>query len=814
VSAPASYRFGQIEVRPAERRILVNGQSVSVGARAFDLLVMLITHRHRVVSKDELLDSVWPGVIVEENNLQVHVSGLRKILGNQAIATVPGHGYRLTLAPDNIEAVNDAPRARKQRHNLPASLTSFVGREREMRELITLLASSRLVTLTSMGGTGKTRLSLQLGAEIADNYADGVWLVELAALTDARLVPAAVAAVLGVMEVSGRSVMEALEQFVKDRQLLVIFDNCEHLVEAAAMVAKKLLQAGRGVQVLASSRERLQVLGETTYVVPSLCVPTLIDSQSNTINFSDAVLAEFSHNEAVRLWLDRARAVEPQFQVTAKNAAAIADICRRLDGIPLAIELAAARMYAMSVEHIAAQLHDRFSLLTGGDRTAMPRQQTLRASIDWSVDMLGSEERALFLKLSVFAGGWTLPAVAALVNGKPSDVTAHLIQLVEKSLVIKDADNERYRLLETVREYAHEQLQLQGEADNAKRVHINFYLALAEIARPQLAGAKQGEWLAKLDAERENLLAAHTHAGVMVDGAPLGLSLAWALKPYWITRGYLGLGLQLTLEALSHPSAVERNLARCRGRCDAGWLCVLMGKNDVARLNLEESYAIALELDDMKRVAIALQPLGLAAMGQGDLTSARAYLKQAITLAQTIGNPREIAAANSVYGQFLRVVGELDAAEPLYAESLAIARDLQDPEYIAISLLNLAMVFIERQHGERVPIMLLEALTTAEDIGSKRIGQSIVDVAIGLAALNGDWHNAARYVGVAVTLAIVTGLQRDAADEAFLTPRLLQIQSALTATEYALALAAGSAFTYSEMTAALRAWLIINQHRV
>lgn len=809
---PDCYRFGQIEVRRLERRVLVNGLEVSLGARAFDVLMALVTHRHRLVSKSELLDTAWPGLVVEENNLQVQVSSLRKIFGNHAVATVQGHGYRFSLTPDNLDAADQIvgrPSASKPKHNLPAPLTSFVGREREMRELKNLFATTRLLTLTSMGGTGKTRLSLEFGVNVANEYADGVWLVELAALTDARLVPAAVAAVLGVMEVAGRSVMEALEQFVKDRALLLILDNCEHLVEASAMVAKKLLQAGSSVKVLASSRERLQVLGEAVYQVPSLEVPTF---RGNKADLSEEAIAKFSQCEAVRLWLDRSRAVAPQFQVSANNAASIADICHRLDGIPLAIELAAARMYTMTVDDIALALHDRFALLTKGDITALPRQQTLRASIEWSVELLSHDERILLQKLSVFAGGFTLAAARALVLDQTIDVAAHLIRLVEKSLVIKGSEGTRYRLLETVRQYADEQLQLQDDANDTKEQHLNFYLALAGAARPQLAGAHQATWFAKLDAERENFLAAHTHAAGLATGAELGLNLAWSLKPYWVTRGYLGLGLQLTLEALSHPGASERNLARCRGRCDAGLLCVLMGKNDMARLNLEESYAIALELGDFKRVAIALQPLGMAAMGQGDMEAAHTYLKEALQLATTIGNPREIAAANSVYAQFLRVMGELDAAEPLYAASLTIARDLQDQEYIAISLLNLAMVSIEREQSERVTAMLLEALTICNAVGSKRTGQSIVDVAIGLAALHQQWQHAARYIGVAATLVSVTGLARDPADEAFLAPRLTEIQAALVTEDYDEAMALGRALSYDEAMTTLASWLTSLNH--
>ena len=664
------HRFGQVEIRPAERRILVDGEPANIGARAFDLLLVLIDHRDRVVSKDELLTLVWPGLIVEENNLQVQVSTLRKLLGPKALATIPGRGYRFAVKLDGDVA--DAPSSpTTTNHNLPAQLNSFVGREREISELKDLLATTRLVTLTSMGGTGKTRLSLQVAAAVIDDYPAGVWFVELAPLTDERLVPQAVAAVLGVKEEAGRPVIEALEKYVKDRQLLLILDNCEHLVQASAELAKKLLRAGRGLQILASSRERLHVMGETTYPVSSLAIPEAPIAVGDT-----AGLDAFKRFEAVRLFIDRASASQPSFQITAKTAGAVADICRRLDGIPLAIELAAARVGAMAVEQIATRLGDRFELLSGGDKTGMPRQQTLRASIDWSVELLSEAERELLRKLSVFAGGWTLEAaeaVGARDGGDASAVLDILIALVEKSLVIMDADGERYRLLETVRQYAQERLVGAGVENETRARHLDFYLTLTEKARPELAGAEQGMWLLRLDLERENLLAAHAWARRAGDGAALGLRLVWALKPYWITRGLLGLGQQMTVEALACEGADARNIARCRGLCDAGWIGVLMGRYAEARGYIEESLAIARESGDERRIAMTLQPLGLACLGQDDLPAARSHLREALALARELGNKREIAAALNVLAQMLRVAGEMDAAEPLYNEEIGRA---------------------------------------------------------------------------------------------------------------------------------------------
>ena len=378
-------------------------------------------------------------------------------------------------------------------NNLPHHVTSFVGRGAQLAEIKTLLGRTRLLTLLGVGGIGKTRLSLEFAAAVMDDYPDGVWFVELAPLTDAQLVPQAVASVLGVKEEAGRPVVEALMKHVKDQRLLLILDNCEHLVQTCGELAARLVQAGPHLKVLASSREHLHVAGETTYSVPALAGP----DPSQAI-----VLTALMNFEAVRLFVECAQAAQAGFRVTDKNARAVADICHRLDGIPLAIELAAARVRVMSVEMIAARLGDRFRLLTGGDRSALPRQQTLRALIGWSYDLLTQGERAMFRQLAVFAGGFTLDAAEAVGGDGDvarTDVLDLLTNLVEKSLVSLGLEDERYRLLETVRQYAQERLDESGEADRARAWHLAFYVALAERARPELVGPEQGAWLARLD---------------------------------------------------------------------------------------------------------------------------------------------------------------------------------------------------------------------------------------------------------------------------------------------------------------------------
>ena len=449
-------------------------------------------------------------------------------------------------------------------NNLPLQVTSFIGRKRELAEVRNLLSRSRLLTLLGVGGIGKTRLSLQVAADVMDEFANGVWLVELAALGDPRVVPLTVASVLGVKEEAGRPVVEALLRFVKDRKLLLVLDNCEHLLSACAELAAQVLLAGPQVKILTSSREPLRVAGETGYGVPALAVPEPDQA---------IAVATLERYEAASLFIERAHSAQPALQITDQNATAVADICRRLDGIPLAIELAAASVRALSVEGIAARLKDRFRLLTRGDTTALPRQQTLRALIDWSFDLLTEHERALLRRLAVFAGGWTLEAaeaVAADGDVSKADVLGLLANLVEKSLVTLDIGSERYRLLETVREYAQERLDDSGEGDSARTRHLAFFLAYAEQARAKIVGPDQGAWLARLDLEAENLLAAHAWCDRVEGGGELGMRLVFAAKLYLFYRGRLALLHRATLEALARPGAEGRTLARCRALHTAG----------------------------------------------------------------------------------------------------------------------------------------------------------------------------------------------------------------------------------------------------
>lgn len=686
-------------------------------------------------------------------------------------------------------------------NNLPLQTTTFIGREREIDDASTALGATRLLTLLGAGGIGKTRLSLQVAADALEDYPDGVWFVELAPLTDERLVPQAVAFVLGVKEEAGRHVSEALVKHVADRRLLLILDNCEHVVQACAVLAEQLLRSGPSVRILASSREPLRASGEVSVSVPALAVPA----------GQDPIAVEaLPQYPAVRLFIDRAAAARPAFRLTKDNAQAVAEICQRLDGIPLAIELAAARVRSLSVENIAARLNDRFHLLTGGNRTALPRQQTLRALIDWSFDLLTDNERMLFRRLAVFAGGWTLEGAEAVCSGgdvDESEVLNLLADLVDKSLVMVEADGGRYRLLETVRQYADERLTQSGESDAMRSRHLGFFLAFAEKVAPELLGPDQAAGLQRLDLERENILSAHGWSPHMEGGAEQDYRLVHAIKHYWFIRGLLNLGHRVTVDAVANSGGQTTSIARCKALWVAGQICCAMGRYEEATRYLQESLHTARALGDARTVVSVLNTLALAALGQGDRTAARVHCQEALDLANQLGNKRGIAVASNAMAQIYRLEGELDAAVPLYERTVVLGRELGDRDAAAVGFLNLAMVAIERGAAETARALLGEVLTIAEQTGSKPAGQSALEVSAGLAALAEDWERAARFYGMAERQAGNTGIQRDPADDAFLRPLISKTREALGDVRFALSHASGRTLNFEEVMAEARAWL-------
>jgi len=669
-------------------------------------------------------------------------------------------------------------------NNLPHGLTSFIGRERELAEVRERLRATRLLTIFGIGGLGKSRLSLQAASASLDQFPDGVWFVELAPVSDPRLVAQALASVLGIRDDAGASPQDAILKFVRDRRMLIVLDNCEHVTQACAELARGILQSGPSVTILATSRERLGIGGEQTYPLAPFEVPPRKP-------LAAAALAEFA---SVRLLSERALAARPDFAVTDDNAHAVAAICQQLDGIPLALELAAARVRSMPVQRIADRLVDRFKLLSTGDRTALPRQKTLRALIDWSYDLLSQEEQALFRRLAVFAGGFTLEAAEEVTRGgaiEQDDVQDLLGQLVEKSLVTLDVERDRYRMLETVRQYGAAKLSPDEDAATRDRF-VAYYVALSERAAPAMASSDAARWLEVLDDERENLVAAHASCALVAHGAELDLRLVRAVRRYCSIRGLINLIYGMTVEALERSDGKSRDVLRCRALSDAGQYALRMGHLDQALRFLDESLAIARELGDASRIAVVLQPIGATHLSLGDVETARRYLDEALALARKGGDEREIAAALSAIEQLYRVAGDLDSAEAASRDVLAAMRRLDDPQNIGVALTNLAMVAILRGNIESASEMFVEIVEINGRLGGTPFRQWILEVAAAIAATRESYLDAAVLYGAAEALGDASGRRRDTADEAFVASIMQRTRRALGESAFESAVRKGS----------------------
>jgi non-specific serine/threonine protein kinase len=567
-----------------------------------------------------------------------------------------------------------------------------VGRQREIEEVRRLVGSSRLLTLTGAGGCGKTRLAVQTAGELLDQFHDGAWIVDLAPLSEPDLIKNAVAVVLRVQEGSERSIGEVLANYLRSRQLLLVLDNCEHLIAACAGLAETLLHAAPDLRILATSREALGILGESVWRVPSLSLP------DRTSALSEQALLQC---EAPRLFLERAVAVAPGSVVTTANVGTVAELCHRLDGIPLAIELAAARLNMLSVEQINERLNDRFRLLTGGSRTALARQRTLEATVGWSYDLLSPTERRLLCRLSVFAGGWTLDAAEAVCAGdgiKAAAMLDVLSHLVDKSLVVADEDpagNRRYRFLETVRQYARERLLRSGRLTRWRDRHLAFFFELARRAEPHLHGPDQVVWLNRLQIEHDNLRAALEWCVTGKTSTDTALRMVCALWPFWNRRNHFGEGRQWVERALAaYPDAVAS--VRARAFVAGADLSYFLG--DYAAVERFAKQVIALEergLDQERwTVAFAFFALGVSAVDKRAFEKGAAFGERSLALARETGAVWVGGLARIPIALAALERGELASARLLIEESVAVFRSSGDKWALAILLVNLCHVLM------------------------------------------------------------------------------------------------------------------------
>jgi predicted ATPase/DNA-binding winged helix-turn-helix (wHTH) protein len=757
--------------------LIHDGAAVALGPRAVAVLTVLVRHANEFVDKSAMLDAAWPGVVVEEANLAVQISSIRRALarvgGGGWIETLARRGYRFTGPVSEVAGRSGAPApAERERTNLPELLTSFVGRQRELAEIREHLPTTRLLTLTGTGGIGKTRLAHQAAVATLDLYRDGVWFVDLAPLTDPALVTSALAQALRMKETPTSSLLDALCSHLRTRETLIILDNCEHVLEGCARLIAAVLRETMHAKVIATSREPLRLPGERVYPLGPLPLPKPM-SDAKTIPRADAV----------RLFVERAQQQSPRFDLKDENAQAVAEICVHLDGIPLALELAAARVGVLSVEQILRLLDQRFRLLTSGSRE-LPRQQTLRALIDWSYELLDDAEKALFARLAVFAGGWTLDAASEVCSGESiakEDVVYVLIGLVEQSLVVADDDGDRYRMLETVREYAREKLDAARDAKALRERHRDFFLAFAVNAEANLAGPEQATWLQRLENEHDNLRSALEHCLLAASGSDAGLRLCGALHWFWIMRGYRAEGLDWCVRALGIEAIDERTSERATALQAAGILAYHLGDFPAARAYHEDSLAIARNLSDWTGVARATIALGNLRLRHGELRAAQALCEEALTISRSLKDPRltlqsltglgnvagamrEFPKAQSMYEESLAIAreradrvriaillnnlgylafqqGQYSAARARHEESLAIRRELKDPGGIAFSLSGLADVALQQRDYSAAGAFLRDSLSIRRELGDKF---GITDLLEKQAALSGAVGNALR----------------------------------------------------------------------
>lgn len=648
-------------------------------------------------------------------------------------------------------------------HNLPVQLTTFIGREQEIAEVKRLLGAARLLTLTGPGGCGKTRLALRVVADSVDQHPDGVWFVDLAPLADAAFIPSSVAAALDVPEQPTRPLTDTLADYLRTKTLLLVLDNCEHLRTACQVLADRLLRASDTARILATSREVLGVEGESTYRVPPLGLPDVHHAPS---------VAHLTEYDAIRLFAERAALVQPGFTITPSNAPAVLQICQRLDGMRLALEFAAARIRTLSAEQIAARLGDRFQLLTGASSMAVPRHQTLQATMDWSHDLLSKQEQALLRRLSVFAGGCTLEAAEAVCAGgglERAEVLDLLTQLIDKSLVQVEAHEgeARYSLLETVRQYGRQRLEEAGDALVARQRHFGWYLALAERAAQELLGPNEIAWLERLEQDHDNFRAAIEWSRIEPGEEAGGLRLVVALYQFLEIRGHFAEVRQWLDDMLSrHKNATP--LLRAKALNLAGHLAYSQG--DPARVVAlcEEALAIAQTAGDKTQTAQALHYLAHAAEGVGDYRHAAGLLERSIALHREAGSVHQLGTALHCLANTGRfgpnAQRNLEKSAALFEEALTIFRTAAYSRGTTTTLHNLGYLALHRGNHRKALALFRDSLMQAKDAGDRRALNCLAGLA-GVAARTAP-ERAARLFGAAATLMAAAGVSLEPVNRA------------------------------------------------
>jgi predicted ATPase len=663
------------------------------------------------------------------------------------------------------------PREVVESNNLPVVPTAFIGRENDVAEIKELLDRHALVTLVGSGGVGKTRLALQVGAELLDRYPDGVWFVDLAPITDPELVSSVIAQALGMNQQEGRRVDESIPVWLKHKKLLLIFDNCEHVLETVASIATAILRTAPDVRVVATSRQGLNIDGEAVVRVPSLDVPHTI------ADLSASAVMEFA---AVALFVARATLTDRSFVLTDDTAPIVADVCRRLDGIPLAIELAAARVKVLSIPHLAERLNERFKLLTGGSRSALPRQQTLHALLDWSYDLLTEQEQRLFARLGILAGGFDLDAATNVCGGDgldEIDILDLLGSLTDKSLVVADTsgEHERYRLLESTAAYALEKLSASGERDSLARRHAEYFRDQAEAADERYGIGSTFAWLAGVEFELDNDRAALAWALTQNNDAVLGGAIAGALHWLWRDAGLAVEGRYWIGLALERVSEAEQPRIAARLRLALSTFSSGQRRHDEAQRAMQ-LYA---SVGDARGTARAQRRLAFALLQMGRFDEAKAAIEQALAGSRACGDTVNVADCLDTQASIARIRGDGQTSRELYAQALAAYKALGDESGTALVLSNMAELEFVDGHPEQALRAVSEVLEiymrgkNATNIALSRVNSATYRIALGdLTSARDSAREGLRVarqarveqcIAIALQhLAVIAGLSRDA----------------------------------------------------
>ncbi len=809
------FSFEDFELNGAKRTLLKRGEVLSLNSKTFDLLLTLVENHGQILSKNELLDKVWENQFVEENNLTVQISALRKIFGekkgeHQFIVTIPGKGYKFVAeigAPS--EKSNGLAVLEK---TLPISVaenyqTTLIGRDLEIAEIKNLLRQNdvRLLTLTGAGGSGKTSLARTVAGELNADFADGVFFVELAAATEVNFVVSAIAQTLRVTEAGSQSPFETLREFLRTRKLLLILDNFEQVLAAAPIVGD-FLAASDSLTILITSRAALHLQNEREFKVLPLDLPPT-DGR-----FSLETADEYA---AVALFRRRAQAVKPNFVLTNENAAPIAEICRRLDGLPLAIELAAVRVRLLSPDAILERLEHSLNLLTGGAKGLLSRHRTMRGAIEWSYELLDAEEKSFFRLLAIFAGGFTVEAAEFLIldssvfvkesakdeRQKTPDVFNLLDSLIDNNLLVskEQADgNARLRMLEVVREFALEYLENSGEAEIVRRGQAEFFLALTAEAEPFLSGETGNKWLEKLEIEHDNLRAAIQW--FLEQEPERSAQMVAGLFQFWINRSYLTEArrwLEAALEKGGHaPTAMRLKLLN-----SFALVARHQGDYEATRRASEESLAISRTANDLSQIILSCHAVAGVELREENFAATQKLLEEALKISRETGDEKQIAFTLSALSNLFLAEGKPSAARMPIEESLVISRRLNFKVNVNINLTNLGAVAYYEGEIEEAYRHFAESLRIAQEMGNKILVSCCLDGLAAVAAISKNAEQSAKLAGAAESLRESIGYEIEITERLFRDDYLAKVRATLKSADFALAYQTGCALDFSESVA-------------